>query len=218
MKLSDWSRRPLRSMHPTSHFIDEEVRLVPCPESLSSLSSQLARLHLHSVQCTACSPLEEMPLLASLLVSQLSSAFQWECGYELLENNFLIKHLTVLQLCAVTHTFLFQKCPPSHLLLILWHSGKTCLNLTKPKVEAPPLLPTGLWACLSPHTHIGLRSSRLFPERPEGRLGALLEWRRQVSLAPSWSTLGPLLWWPQSPLCLCRLHYWLYSARPTALQ
>lgn len=68
------------------------------------------------------SPFEEMLPLASLPVSQVSSAFKRACGYVLLGNvNFFIKHLTMLQLCAVTHAFLFRKCPPRQLLLILWH-------------------------------------------------------------------------------------------------
>lgn len=68
------------------------------------------------------SPFEEMLPLASLPVSQLSSAFKRACGYVLLGNvNFFIKHLIMLQLCAMTHAFLFRKCPPRQLLLILWH-------------------------------------------------------------------------------------------------
>lgn len=100
--------------------------------------------------------------------------------------NFIIKHLTVLQPCAVTHAFLFWNCP-SQLLLILWHPGKTFQNLTKSEVEAPPLHSVGPWGHPSPHTRdcIGLRWSQLFPGSPGSRLRALLDWRRQVSSASS---------------------------------
>lgn len=101
--------------------------------------------------------------------------------------NFIIKHLTVLQPCAVTHAFLFWKCCPSQLLLILWHPGKTCQNLTKSEVEAPPLHSVGPWGHPSLHIHdcIGLRCSPLFPGSPGSWLWALLDWRRQVSSASS---------------------------------
>ena len=106
----------------------------------------------------------------------------WVCTIR--KCNFIIKYLTVLQPCAVTHAFLFRKCHPSQLLLILWHPGKTFQNLTKSEVEAPPLHSMGPWAVPSPHTYdcIGLKCSQLFPgSQPR----ALLDWRRQVSSASS---------------------------------
>ena len=95
----------------------------------------------------------------------------WVCTIR--KCNFIIKYLTVLQPCAVTHAFLFRKCHPSQLLLILWHRGKTFQNLTKSEVEAPPLHSMGPWAAPSPHTYdcIGLRCSQLFPGSPGSRPG-----------------------------------------------